>query len=142
MTSFTKRIMIAAAGVVIAAASASAQTLKAEIPFAFRAGGAVMQPGVYRVDVQQGATGPSFRISNLASHQTALLLPGASDEPHKAWVASGKPVLSFECTTSRCALAGIWPSYASRSYAIPHAKMSRDEVASIETVVMRPSKGE
>ena len=99
-----------------------------------------MQPGVYRVDVLQGATGPSFRISSLASHQTALLLPGASDEPHKAWVASGKPVLSFECTTT--SIAGIWPSYASRSYDIPHAKMSRDEVASIETIVMRPTKGE
>src|SRR6185295_13605140 len=128
MTSFTKRIMIAAAAVVVVTGSASAQSLKAEIPFAFRAGASAMPAGEYSVSVVQGVTGPAFRISNAASHKSVLLLPGAQTDPQKAWVARGVPVLTFECATSRCALAGIWANTAARLYEIPHVKVSRDEV--------------
>src|SRR5271169_4577719 len=49
MTNFTMKMMVAAATVVVAAGTASAQNLKADIPFTFRAGGKVMAAGTYRV---------------------------------------------------------------------------------------------
>lgn len=142
MTNFTKNIMIAAAAVVVVAGGASAQTLKAEIPFPFQASGKALPAGAYKVTVYQAAAGPAFRISSVGGKDTVLLLPGAAGDPKTAWVANGMPVLTFECATNRCALAGIWANTSMRAYDIPHSKISRDEVASAETVVMRPAKSE
>ena len=54
--------LVAAAVVVLAAGSASAQTLKAEIPFTFQAAGAMMTPGTYQI----------LHASNLASRHVVL----------------------------------------------------------------------
>ncbi len=57
MKKLTTKLMIAAAALVVAAGAASAQTMKAEIPFAFRAGDKVMAAGTYRVETLSTQTG-------------------------------------------------------------------------------------
>src|SRR5579872_3601198 len=49
MTNFKTRMIVAAATVLAAAGTASAQTLKVEIPFPFRVGSKVMAAGTYSV---------------------------------------------------------------------------------------------
>jgi hypothetical protein len=56
MTSFRKNTWMVAATLVVAAGTASAQTLTAEIPFAFRTGSAMMAPGTYTVIRPGGMT--------------------------------------------------------------------------------------
>ena len=51
MKSLTTNLMIAAAAL-FAAGAVSAQTMTADIPFAFQAGGKVMAAGTYRVDLR------------------------------------------------------------------------------------------
>ncbi|MBZ5617544.1 MAG: hypothetical protein LAQ69_02240 [Acidobacteriia bacterium] len=142
MTNLTTRVMIAAATLVVAAGGASAQTLKAEIPFTFRASGVVMQAGTYRVNVDKLTGRPMFRLWSANDHRSVILLSGASRDPDKAWTASGNPVLSFECADSHCALAGIWTGNAMPAYTFPRPKAGRDEPTRTALVVMRPDKGD
>ena len=99
--------MVAAAIVVLAAGSASAQTLKAEIPFAFRVGNAMMAPGSYQV--QLSATGHEhflvFRNSDTRASAAAQFQAG--DVP-KAWKARGTATIAFECSGARCSLLNMW----------------------------------
>src|SRR5258708_35623931 len=76
MTNFTTRMMIAAATLVVAAGGASAQTLKAEIPFTFRAGGVVMEAGKYTVVANHKSGQPGDRRYNENEQRSILLLGG------------------------------------------------------------------
>ena len=49
MKRLTMNSMLAAAALVLAAGSAPAQTLKADVPFTFQAAGVVMTPGTYEI---------------------------------------------------------------------------------------------
>jgi len=142
MTNFTTRMMIAAATLVVAAGSASAQVLKAEIPFTFRAGGVVLAAGTYEVSADQKSGRPTYRLWSATEHRSILLLAGASRDPKKEWKASGTPVLSFECGISHCALAEIWAGTAIPAYTFPRPKLGRDEPTHTALVVMRPDKGD
>jgi hypothetical protein len=142
MTNFTTKMMIAAATLVVAAGSASAQMLKAEIPFTFRAGGVVMAAGTYQVKTTTLQGGhPLFQIRSLDQGRSVLLVGSAPHDPKREWAESGA-VLSFECGTGRCALAEIWNGSARSSYAVPRPKLGRDEPVRTTVVVMRPDKGE
>ena len=142
MTNFTTRMMIAAATLVVAAGSASAQVLKAEIPFTFRAAGVVMAGGKYEVTADQTNGRPMYRLYSEQEHRSILLMAGAARDPQKAWKASGEPLLSFECSSSRCALSGVWAGSATPAYSIPHPRLGRDEPTHTALVVMRPDKGD
>ena len=143
MTNFTTRMMIAAATLVVAAGSASAQIMKAEIPFTFRAAGVVLPAGTYQVSaVSQGSGAPLFVLRNVQEHRSVLLLGSADIDTQKAWVASGNPVLSFECGVSHCAVSAIWAGSTSPAYSFPRPKLGRDEPARTALVVMRPDKGD
>lgn len=107
MKSLTNSLM-AAAAMLIAAGSAHAQTLKAEIPFSFKAGVSTMSPGTYRVVINpNGATTPMIRLYNQSDQKSVLLMVSGRDAA-KEWVASGVPKMSFECIESRCSLAQVW----------------------------------
>jgi hypothetical protein len=142
MTNFTTTMMIAAATLVVAAGSASAQVLNAEIPFTFRAGGVVMEAGRYEVSADQKNGQPMYRLWSAKEHRSILLLAGASRDPQKSWLASGNPVLSFQCGTSHCALSGIWTGQSMPAYTFPRPKLGRDEPTRTALVVMRPEKGD
>ena len=143
MTNFTTRMMIAAATLVVAAGSASAQGLKAEIPFAFRAGSVMMAAGTYQVKVDTLQSGhPFFRIGSVDGERVVLLAGTTPRDPKKEWAAAGKAVLSFECGIGRCALAEIWTGPERSSYAVPRPKLGKDEPTRTAVVVMRQDKGE
>jgi hypothetical protein len=143
MTNFMTRMMIAAATLVVAAGSASAQYLKAEIPFTFRAGDVVMAAGIYQVKTHALLSGqPAFQITNADGGQSVLLVGITQHDPQKAWAAAGKPVLSFECGVGRCALAEVWTGSGRSSYAVSRPKLSRDEPTHTAVVVMRNDKGD
>jgi len=116
MRKLTTRVMIATASLVVAAGVASAQTMNAEIPFEFRAGTRVMEPGTYRVDdVSRRVTTPIFRIQNVNSRGSIVLLPQAPVNPKKGW-AEGNAKLVFACTSGSCALAEVWDGSSSYAY--------------------------
>jgi hypothetical protein len=142
MTNFTTRMMIAAATLVVAAGSASAQVLKADIPFTFRAGGVVMAAGTYQVSSTSRNGQPVFQIWSNQEHRSIMVLANASRDPQKAWVASGTPVLSFECGVSHCALSALWAGSSTQAYTFPRPKLGRDEPTHTALVVMRAGKGE
>ncbi|MBZ5617543.1 MAG: hypothetical protein LAQ69_02235 [Acidobacteriia bacterium] len=143
MTNFTTRMMIAAATLVVAAGSASAQILKAEIPFTFRAAGVVMQPGTYQVKINIQQSGvPFFQIRSAEAGRSILLVGTAPHDPNKAWEAAGKAVLNFECGTAPCALTELWTGPDRPAYAFPRPKLGRDEPTRAAVVVMQHDKGE
>src|SRR5437660_9831677 len=128
-------MMIAAVTLVVAAGSASAQVLKAEIPFPFRAGGVVMAAGEYMVIANQKNGQPVYRLWSEQEHRSILVLATSSSDPEKAWKASGSPVLSFECGVSHCALSAIWAGPATPAYTFSRPKLGRDEPTHTAPVV-------
>jgi hypothetical protein len=142
MKKLTTRFMIAAAALVVGAGAASAQTLNAQIPFAFRVGNRVMAPGTYQVDkLELQSSGPIFRILDMHSRQSAIVLPQAQVDPQKGW-ADGRPKLVFACIGSRCALAELWAGSESYAYTFSHPKRGKDEEAYLRAIPMQPGKGE
>src|SRR5882757_6828449 len=60
----TLTLTFAAVAMMTAAGTASAQRLKAEIPFSFRAAGTRMHPGAYSVKMSSAGSGTIVRIEN------------------------------------------------------------------------------
>ncbi|HTS25913.1 MAG TPA: hypothetical protein VMH81_08555 [Bryobacteraceae bacterium] len=112
MTTSMTRLMIAAAALVVAAGSASAQVFKAEIPMAFTANGAVMQPGSYSIQTLGGAA-PAYSLRNLETRNTILAVAASKSDTPKAWTEAGDPKLTFVCWEDGCALTGLWDGESS-----------------------------
>jgi len=111
MKSMTTKLMITAAALAIATGVASAQQYRADIPFAFRAGGKTMAPGSYTIQVRDSATYLVF-LHNYEAKQGAVLLPSARGDGRNG-PAEGNPTLTFLCASSRCSLAHLWTGPAS-----------------------------
>jgi hypothetical protein len=134
--------MIAAAALVVTAGAASAQTMTASIPFEFRAGGRVMEPGRYLVDLSRSSGALIIRLSNFHSGEQATLLGQVPVDPQQAWKNSGGGKLMFECTSGRCALAELWDGSSSQAYTVSHPKLGKDEIAVLTEIPMQRGKGE
>src|SRR5215831_9017918 len=126
------RLMFATAVVAVVTSVASAQTMKADIPFAFRFGKEMYPAGTYRVQVQ----GPysTVRISNLETRHDAVMLVTSTETPAAAWRATGAPVMAFECGLGRCQLTQIWAGFDRPALSLPHPRLGRDEVATLRVV--------
>jgi hypothetical protein len=133
MKTTTTRIMIGAALLALASGIASAQTLKADIPFAFRVGSKVMAAGTYRVTIN-GPQRNMVTLSNFEAKDSAILLPYAPADPPKEWRVAGNPLLTFECGTSRCELSNIWAGPSYPALAIPHRALGPEEHASLTEI--------
>ena len=107
MKSLTTNCMIAVAALAAAAGSASAQVLKAEIPFTFRFGGAALTPGSYNVRVTHGEKARYVTLQSTDSRHVAVMLYYANDVP-KALEARGTATIGFSCVGASCALTQIW----------------------------------
>jgi len=105
--------MFAAAALLAVAGSASAQMLKAEIPFAFRANNTLMQPGSYEVTGIRTSNAVMYSLRNVDTHQAVLLSTYVAKDPGKDWVKSGTAKVGFACTDNRCALSELWTGGAS-----------------------------
>jgi hypothetical protein len=115
MKRLTTKTMVAAAFVVLAAGSASAQTLKAEIPFAFRVGNAVMAPGAYHVNLSATGHERYLIFRNADTHASAIAQFQAVDVS-KDWKASGNAAVRFECGGPNCSLRGMWTGFGETAY--------------------------
>jgi len=136
----TTKMMMATAAFLAVAATGSAQSLKAEIPFAFEAGKARMQPGSYQVRVNRNSGGaPTVQIFNYDDHNSVLVLPRTVDQPSRTAASSSNAVLTFECTDGHCALARIWDGSTS-VYAFPTPKPG--STTHIATVMLRSERGD
>jgi hypothetical protein len=117
MQTWMKKATFAAAALVLTTGAAMAQAMKAEIPFAFRAGDVAMQAGLYRVE-RTGSATPLLKLYSEEQRRSIILLPHNPADPAKAWVKKGDPVLAFHCANDRCTLAGVWtgegPAYEFR----------------------------
>ncbi len=104
--------MIAAAALLVAAGSASAQTYKADVPVTFHVGNKLMPAGPYDVRL----TNNSAVIRNRITGNVALVVSAIKADPPKNWIASGDPRISFECTDSVCSLGKVWNGADSFAY--------------------------
>jgi hypothetical protein len=140
MKSFTKTMMVAAAAVVMSAGVVSAQSLKADIPFAFRASGKTLAPGSYRVDVASGTSSVRyFRLRNETEGQAVLSMPVAAHDANKDWRADGKARLAFACGGSGCELIELWQGGNDRaSYQFRQSKPHGEDTR-MAVVEMRPA---
>src|SRR6266567_4905044 len=107
MKRFTMNMTLAVAAVTLAAGTVLAQTMKEEIPFAFRVGKQVMQPGSYQVSVLPGAS-PIIRFFTFDVKQAALAVVMLRVEVPKDWLAKNSPKLQFVCGEGACTLNEAW----------------------------------
>ena len=142
MKKLTTKLMIAATALVAAAGSASAQTLRADIPFEFRVGNRVMAAGTYRVSLSQPSGAPVFELSNVHSGRSAIVVGQVPDDPRKEWEAEGNPKLAFACASGRCALARLWARSGSHAYKVPRPKRETGEDEYLTVIPMQRDKGE
>jgi len=135
-----KRTMVtmtfAAAALLAAAATGSAQTMKAEIPFAFDMAHKRMQPGTYQVRLYRNSSPVQIlQISNYDDGRSAMALPLVSDDHARR----ENPVLSFECTEGHCVLAKLWDGSGNLfQFATPKA----GPATRIATVALHENRGE
>jgi hypothetical protein len=137
MTNFTKNLMTAAAAVVVSAGLASAQGLKADVPFAFSVGGKVLPAGTYQISSVR-ASAPIFGLDG--ENGRAVAMAQAAHDPAAAWSADGKARLVFACGDS-CVLREIWTGGISPAYRFSQPK-GTDINSHIAVVVMRTDKGD
>src|SRR4051812_25960655 len=77
----TLTLTFAAVAMMAAAGTASAQNLKAEIPFSFQAAGATMHPGAYSVILRSAANGTIVQIRNEDEGRSVMTLPRSVSTP-------------------------------------------------------------
>ena len=113
MKRLMKYMAAAAAAMIMTAGVVSAQSLmKAEIPFAFSAGGKVVEPGTYLVGVLSGLNSNRvLHVVNTDTRRGHLLLSRSHGDAPARWIAGRVPKLGFDCTTGACILSQVWFGY-------------------------------
>jgi hypothetical protein len=143
MKNVTTKLMIAAAALVVVAGTASAQTMEAKIPFAFRASGKMLEAGTYHVQLRSaGAGGRTLVIATPRGVNHVLTITFADGPAKAAWQTSGDAVLSFQCGVSTCALTKVWMGSADLVYSVPKPRMSSEEPVHTAEIAMHNVKGD
>src|SRR5690242_2609050 len=136
----TFKITIAAAALVVATGVASAQAMKAEIPFAFRVGTEMYDAGSYRVEVQNAGT-RIWLHPTVKGHGTVVLAMSTHNVPAQ-WRENAPATLSFECGLGRCQLTQVWSGDEATVVNVPHTKAGRDEAATVRVIHMARSNSD
>jgi len=128
----------AAAALLAAAATGSAQTMTAEIPFAFYAGNTLMAPGSYQVQIGRTPGTRSYvDILSQDNHRRIIVLPTTVEQPRGA--VRENAVLTFRRTGDRYDLAQIQDGGVQLlSFRLRRAQAD----ATLAHVVMKPDRGE
>ena len=133
--------MLAAAALAAAATGASAQSaIKAEIPFAFQAGGTTMAPGAYDLHVELNSR--YVRLRNTDTGKVAIAMYASEANPLANWRARSLPRLRFECAGSRCVLRQMWPGSESRSFSFRGPGLGRDEAVRVAEIPLTQVKAQ
>src|SRR5437870_5034837 len=128
MKNLTMQTMVAAAALVVAGGVASAQSMKAEVPFRFQAAGAWMEPGTYTIHHISGSSATTiYRIGNLDTPGVVAAVPQYTMDRTTVNVDQGK--LVFECVAGQCALVQLWDSSRGFAYSFNRPKRSKAEAA-------------
>jgi hypothetical protein len=130
----TRKWMIAAASLLVATGVASAQAMRADVPFAFRAGNTMLAPGTYRVQLKD--SGRLVILSNLATRESVLLLPTSAEVVPGEWKSLASAIMAFRCGAGQCALAQVWPGTELMSLTFHDRSPGRDERAALTLVRM------
>src|SRR5690348_9445222 len=118
MKSLLNKMMLAAAAMAAVAGVASAQGIKAEVPFSFHAAGTVMPAGTYWVSPTSGLNGTAmFRLLNVGEKKPVLVLSRGGVTKGKGLYSDAK--LVFRCSDGTCSLAQIWTGTARGAYDFP-----------------------
>lgn len=134
----TLSMIIAAAAVMAAATTASAQNMKAEIPFPFHAAGARMQPGTYWVSLGHlGGGAATVQFYSVDERRSVMAVPHLTSQPGVP--RSSEITLSFACTDGNCVLSSLRDDSAT-VYGFAVGKTS--PATRIATVVLRPDRAE
>ncbi|HYW42436.1 MAG TPA: hypothetical protein VE959_06240 [Bryobacteraceae bacterium] len=141
MTNFTKNLMVAAAALVVTAGAVSAQTLKADIPFAFQVSGKVMPAGTYQVDYSRIQSDRTVLFRGVDNRYSALAIKTSTADAGRQWREDGRARLAFECGTSVCSLTGMWDGTSVFAYGLSHPR-TVEMGTRIAVVIMRPDNGE
>ncbi len=129
MKSMTTKMMTAAAALMVVAGVASAQQYRADIPFAFSAGGKMLAPGTYVLKVNPMSQWMVV-ITNRATLKSSVALPNTHGDVRKNAPAGGEPTLTFVCGSSRCSLAQLWTGAASPALTFNQPRIGKDDQAS------------
>jgi hypothetical protein len=125
MKRLTRNCMLAAAALTAAAAGASAQSMKADIPFAFHAGNSLMAPGVYDVKLELNSRYVSLRHTDTGKAVIAMYISEA--HPLAKWQAEKRPRIRFDCAGARCVLRQMWPGADNRALSFHGPGAGREE---------------
>lgn len=129
MKSLTNTFMVAAVALAAVAGAASAQTMKAEVPFSFEVAGMVMPAGTYHVTPSSTMGGtPLFRIANADLKNPVLVKPVVA---HGGATAYTEAKLVFRCSGGNCALSQIWTGSDIGSYDLNTPKSVREQASLI-----------
>jgi hypothetical protein len=131
MKSFTNRLVVFAASAVVLGTMAYGQTMKAEIPFAFRTTNASLPAGTYTIDRLSGAGFANMlHLYNTESHRSVVTVSTPLDAYRRA---AEKPSMVFSCGGQGCVLREIKTSSGSYSYpASPKSARDHEAVSTIE----------
>ena len=143
MKRMTNRMITAAAVLIIGAGVASAQTaMKAEIPFAFSAGGQMTEPGNYLVRIVSGASSTKILgLYNQTTHRTYMMAAILQSDAPKGWKASGAPRAAFDCSTGACSLRKVWFGEGN-AYEFHGPKTKSGEMQLTEILLKSNTKGD
>jgi len=140
MKSLTMNLMLATAALMVASTVASAQTLKAEIPFSFQAAGKLMQPGTYMITSASGETW--FELRNLDDHKSIVLPGGVREDAPKAWRQAGNGALQFACNDGSCALNRVWSGVSGDpAHVFARPKQENGKPATLAVIRLVSSQG-
>jgi hypothetical protein len=128
MKSMTTKMMMAAAALVVTGV-ASAQQYRADIPFAFNAGGKMLAAGTYVLRVNSDQRW-MLTVTNRDTRKSSFAMPSARLEGRYNQPAGGAPTLTFVCGTSRCSLAKIWTGPERPALTFSQPRLGKDEQAS------------
>ena len=138
MKNSNMRWLIAAAALAVAAGSASAQTFKAEIPLAFRAGTTQMAPGAYQIDMLKSNTNVTLaRVMNLDTNKAVLVVAPADYNTAIKSKSEGKAVIDFSCSEGRCSLARLWDGRGEFTYKFATPRKHEAQVATISVPITK-----
>ncbi|HTS65202.1 MAG TPA: hypothetical protein VMH28_24435 [Candidatus Acidoferrales bacterium] len=137
MKNLTSKLMITAAAVAMVTGVASAESLKADIPFAFRAGGKVMAPGTYRVTTSDAKH--YVVLANFAAKDSVIAVPVAQTNPPKS---GNDPVITFDCGRGPCELVRLWTASGYPALKFSHSKSGSTEQASLTEIRLVRANGD
>src|SRR5579862_7739471 len=120
MKNTTMNLMLATAALLVASTVASAQGLKAEIPFSFRYGNTVMAPGAYLLTTS--GSHMLLQLRRADGSDGIFLAASIPEDPPQAWVRARQGVLEFTCGDSGCDLKRLWTGDSNHAFAFSSPK--------------------